>query len=61
MFGMYSYLDGLMARLLWAGSDVVLYGRRQLSHPHRSDRQKRGSRAKARRLAKTRRLRKARG
>lgn len=56
MFETYGYLSDVMARLLWAGlGDVVTYGRRRLSHPHRSDRKKKGANAKARRLAKTRR------
>ena len=38
-------------RLCPGGVDVAVYGRRQLSHPHRSDRRKRGGKAKARRLA----------
>lgn len=58
---MFDYLEGLrysLYRLCSGGVDVAIYGRRQLSHPHRSNRRKRGGKAKAGRLAKTRRRRK---
>lgn len=50
---MFDYLDSF-ARMcsLWSGGDVAAYGRQCLSHPHRSDRRKKGQRAKAQRRAK---------
>lgn len=41
-----------MSALLCGGGDVVLYGRRRLSRPHRSDHKKKGGKAKAQRRAK---------
>ena len=59
MFGYFSepYLGyGRMLASLCRGGDVVAYGRRLLSHPHRSDRKKKGGKAKAKRRAKSKRL-----
>lgn len=50
---MFDYFDP-SARMcsLWSGGDVVAYGQQCLSHPHSSDRRKKGQRAKAQCWAK---------
>lgn len=57
---MFGYLDyfgdySRMLALMQPWGDVVAYGRRRLSYPHRSDRKKKGGRAKAKRRARNKR------